>query len=60
MDGVLKKGVALIVVLFLGWYLIQDPSGLGSLAQELGTGLWELLVNLFEGVVSFLGAFGEE
>lgn len=60
MDGVLKKGVALIVVLFLGWYLIQDPSGLGSLAQKLGTGLWELMVNLFEGIVSFLGTFGEE
>lgn len=59
MTGTLKKGVVLLVVLFVGWYLFTDPNGLATLAQDLGGKAWELLVSLFEAISSFIGAVGE-
>jgi len=59
MNGVLTKGVGLIAVLFLGWYLFTDPSGLATLASDLGSKTWELLTALFEAIARFIGAIGE-
>lgn len=59
MDGVLKKGAALVVVLFLGFYLFTDPNGAATMVQELGTAIWGLLVSLFEAVIEFIGALGD-
>lgn len=59
MDGVLKKGVVLLLVLFLGWLLFTDPGGLAQLAEDAGTGLWSMLVDLFEALFDFIGALGE-
>jgi hypothetical protein len=53
MDGALKKGVILLVILFLGFWLVQDPNGFAESAKQTGTTLWELLVQLFESVISF-------
>ena len=33
MDGVLKKGVVLLVILFLGFWLVQDPNGFAQSAK---------------------------
>ena len=33
MDGALKKGVVLLVILFLGFWLVQDPNGFGRQRQ---------------------------
>ncbi len=59
MTGTLKKGVVLLVFLFIGWLLFTDPAGLATLAQDGGTKLWDLLVSLFEAISRFIGALGE-
>jgi hypothetical protein len=59
MDGVLKKGVGLLVILFLGFWLVQDPNGFANSAKEATTGLWDLLVKLFDGVISFFKSISE-
>jgi hypothetical protein len=53
MTGVLKKGVVLLVVLFLGFWLVQDPNGFAASAKQTGTAVWDLLVQLFDGIISF-------
>ncbi len=60
MDAALKKGVVLLVVLFLGWYLFTDPNRLAEMAQDGGAKAWTRLVDLFEAVARFIGALGDE
>ena len=59
MDGVLKKGVVLLVVLFLGFYLFTDPNGAAGMVRDLGTAIWGMLVSLFEAIIRFIGALGD-
>jgi hypothetical protein len=54
MDGVLKKGVGLLVILFLGFWLVQDPNGFAASAKSTGTSIWDLLVKLFDASISFI------
>ena len=56
MAGSLKKVVGLLLVVFLGFYMFTDPSGLASLAKEGGTALWGLTEQLFDAVIRFLDA----
>ena len=56
MDGALKKGVVLLVILFLGFWLVQDPTGFADSAQETGTTIWNLIVQLFDGIISFVNS----
>ncbi len=54
MDGVLKKGVVLLVILFLGFWLVQDPNGFADSAKTtLGT-ISDLLIQLFDSIISFI------
>ena len=53
MTGALKKTVVLLVVLFLGFWLVQDPNGFGDSAKQTATAIWDLLVQLFDGIISF-------
>jgi hypothetical protein len=53
MTGALKKTVVLLVILFLGFWLVQDPNGFAASAKETGTAIWALLTQLFEGIISF-------
>jgi hypothetical protein len=54
MDGVLKKGLGLLVILFLGFWLVQDPNGFADSAKGATSSIWDLLVKLFDAVISFL------
>ena len=54
MDGVLKKGVGLLVILFLAVWLFQDPTGFGTTAKEAGTAIWDLLMKLFDSITTFV------
>ena len=54
MDGALKKGVGLLVIVFLGFWLVQDPSGFADSAKETGSTIWDMLVTLFDSVISFI------
>ncbi len=53
MDGALKKGVGLLVILFLGFWLVQDPNGLANSAQEAGSTIWDVLSTLFNSLREF-------
>ena len=53
MDGVLKKGVGLLVILFLGFWLVQNPSGFGDSAKGAFTALWDVLMTLFDSIMRF-------
>ncbi len=56
MTGALKKTVVLLVILFLGFWLVQDPSGFGESAQQTVSAIWDLLVQLFDGIISFFNS----
>lgn len=56
MDGVLKKGVVLLLLVFVGYYLFTDPNGLATLAKNGGDKLWDGLVDLFQAIIRFLNA----
>lgn len=51
-----KKLFALVVVVFLGFWMLTDPSGLAATAKSAGGEGWRLTTQLFDGVISFLGA----
>jgi len=53
MTGALKKTVVLLLILFLGFWLVQDPNGFAASAKQTGTAIWDLLVQLFDGIISF-------
>ena len=53
MTSALKKSMVLLVILFLGFWLVQDPNGFAASAKETGTAIWDLLVKLFDGIISF-------
>jgi hypothetical protein len=59
MDGVLKKSVGLLVILFLGFWLVQDPTGFGDSAEAAFSGLWDLLVKLFDGSIRFFQSISD-
>ena len=54
MDGVLKKGVVLLVILFLGFWLVQDPNGFAQSAKDTVGTLWDLLIQVFDAIISFI------
>jgi hypothetical protein len=51
--------VALVViVVFLGFYMFRDPSGLADLSAEAANGAWNLTTDLFEATIRFLNELG--
>jgi hypothetical protein len=51
-----KKLIAVVVVVFLGFWMLTDPSGLADTAKSAGESGWELTEKLFTGVIDFFGA----
>jgi hypothetical protein len=58
MDGALKKGVGLLVILFLGFWLVQDPNGLANSVQNAGNAIWDVLTTLFSSLREFFQSIG--
>lgn len=56
MTGALRKGVVLLVVVFVGFYMFTDPNGLAALAKDGGAKLWDALQQLFSAIIAFLDA----
>ncbi len=66
MDGVLKKGVGLLIILFLGFWLVQDPNGFANSAENAGSGVWgvlqavwEMIERLFDALLSFINSISD-
>lgn len=53
-DGVTKKLIILVVVVFLGFWMFTDPRGLADLAKDGGDKGWELTTDLFSAMIDFL------
>jgi hypothetical protein len=51
-----KKTILVVVVVFLGFWMLTDPHGLADTAQSAGGNGWELTEQLFTGVIDFFGA----
>ena len=51
-----KKLIAVVVVVFLGFWMLQDPNGLAETAKSAGDGGWNVTEKLFTGVIDFVGA----
>lgn len=52
----MKKAILVVVVVFLGFWMLTDPNGLADSAQSGGGNLWDLTERLFSGVIDFFGA----
>lgn len=51
-----KKLLAVVVVVFLGFWMLTDPAGLADTARSAGGEGWTLTEQLFTGVIDFVGA----
>lgn len=49
-----KKGVLVVIVLFLGFYMFQDPSGLADLAGRAADSGWSMTTQFFDATIRFL------
>jgi hypothetical protein len=57
MAGVLKKGMAVLVVVFIGFYMFTDPNGLAQTTKDGAGALWEALTTLFGALIDFINSF---
>jgi hypothetical protein len=53
-----KKLVVLVAVVFLGFWMFSDPSGLATTSKSAATNGWDITTDAFDGVIDFVGAFG--
>jgi hypothetical protein len=57
MAGVLKKGMVVLVVVFIGFYMFTDPNGLAQTTKDGGGALWKALTSLFGALIDFINSF---
>lgn len=50
----LKKLIVVLLVTFLGFWMVSDPHGLAVTAQAGGSQLWGLTADLFSSLIAFL------
>jgi hypothetical protein len=50
-----KKVIVTLLVVFLGFWMFQDPHGFAVSAKSLGEGSWGALTELFQGLIRFFG-----
>jgi len=48
-----KKVYLTLLVLFLGFWMFHDPHGFAVSAKSLGSGSWNALTQLFQGLIRF-------
>lgn len=53
-----KKLIGVVVIVFLGFWMFTDPTGLASTSKTVGSEGWHLATQLFTGVIDFVGALG--
>ena len=51
-----KKAFMAVVVVFLGFWMFTDPSGLADAAKSGASQTWNLAEQLFRAVIRFFGA----
>ena len=53
----MNKAVVAIAVLFVGFWMFTDPSGLARAAESASTWTWDMTQQLFSSVIDFIGEF---
>lgn len=48
-----KKVVLTLLVVFLGFWMFNDPHGFAVSAKSLGAGSWDVLTQFFQGLIRF-------
>ncbi|MCW2780385.1 MAG: hypothetical protein JWR35_834 [Marmoricola sp.] len=56
MTATLRKGLVLLVIVFAGYYIFNDPSGAASFSKQASSHIWDGLVQLFQSLIDFLNA----
>jgi hypothetical protein len=51
-----KKAILAVVVVFLGFWMFTDPSGMAEAAKAAAGQTWSLAEQLFKAVIRFFGA----
>ena len=51
----LKKVILVVIVVFLGFWMLTEPNGLADAAE----GAWAVTEDLFQGIIDFFGALGD-
>lgn len=54
----MKKLVIALLVVFIGFWMFTDPSGLADTAKLIGDQGWTWTEQLFRAVIKFVGALG--
>lgn len=52
----MKKPAIIVLVLFIGFYLLRDPAELAAFAENATVALWKMVSTLFEAIIDFLNA----
>jgi len=52
----MKKAIIAVLVVFVGFWMLTDPSGLASSTQSAGGQAWQWTEQLFAGAIDFFGA----
>ncbi len=53
-----KKILIVVLVLFLGYWLVQAPNSFAAFTQDVGGWLWSTARSLFESVIDVLDSLG--
>jgi len=53
-----KKILVLLLVVFLGYWLVQAPDSFASFAQDGAGWVWRMVRSLFESVIDVLDSLG--
>lgn len=54
MTGALKKGVLVLALVFVGYYMFTDPGGLAQVAKDGAEAIWEAVTAMFGAVIDFI------
>ncbi len=52
----MKTLVIVILVVFLGFWMVQSPNQLATFAQDSAAWTWDMTTTIFGGVIDFLSA----
>ena len=52
----MKTLVIVILVVFLGFWMVQSPNQLATFAQDAAVWTWDMTTMVFAGVIDFLSA----
>jgi hypothetical protein len=52
----MKLVVVGVLVLFIGFWMVQSPGSLANFAEEAGVWLWDMTAMVFGAIIDFLSA----